>query len=132
VLQGLRWYFRERSKVANGGYETPDPEAFDYAADGFKAPRFQVLYRRWLTDGDRVFDLVADGLKAALDSGAGRIEALVLPHQYRHSSVAVTEAHYAHLLKDDLVAASRQIKLPIAERSGANVVPMRRAREAQK
>ena len=33
-----------------------------------------------------------------------------------HSSVAVTEAHYAHLLKDDLVAASRQITLPIAER----------------
>jgi len=49
-----------------------------------------------------------------------------------HSSVAVTESHYAHLLKDDLVAASRQIKLPIAKRSGDNVVPMRAAREAQK
>jgi len=41
-----------------------------------------------------------------------------------HSSVAVTEAHYAHLLKDDLVAASRQIKLPIAKRTGNNVVAM--------
>jgi integrase len=49
-----------------------------------------------------------------------------------HSSVAVTEAHYAHLLKDDLVAASRQVKLPIAKRSGDNVVAMRPAREAQK
>jgi hypothetical protein len=27
-----------------------------------------------------------------------------------HSSVAVTEAHYAHLLKVDLVAASQQVK----------------------
>ena len=27
-----------------------------------------------------------------------------------HSSVAVTEAHYAHLLKEDLVAASRQVR----------------------
>lgn len=27
-----------------------------------------------------------------------------------HSSVAVTEAHYAHLLKEDLVAASQQVK----------------------
>ncbi len=48
-----------------------------------------------------------------------------------HSSVAVTEAHYAHLLKDDLVAASRQVKLPIAKRSGDNVVAMQPKREAQ-
>jgi hypothetical protein len=33
-----------------------------------------------------------------------------------HSSVAVTEAHYAHLLKEDLVAASQQIKIPVAPR----------------
>lgn len=35
-----------------------------------------------------------------------------------HSSVAVTEAHYAHLLKEDLVAASQQVKIPVARRSG--------------
>ncbi len=34
-----------------------------------------------------------------------------------HSSVAVTEAHYAHLLKEDLVAASQQAKIPVAPRS---------------
>lgn len=33
-----------------------------------------------------------------------------------HSSVAVTEAHYAHLLKEDLVAASQQVKIPVAPR----------------
>ena len=47
-----------------------------------------------------------------------------------HSSVAVTETHYAHLLKDDLVAASRQVKLPIAKRAGDNVVPMQPRRQA--
>jgi integrase len=31
-----------------------------------------------------------------------------------HASVAVTEEHYAHLLKEDLVAASRQVRIPIA------------------
>jgi integrase/recombinase XerD len=41
-----------------------------------------------------------------------------------HSSVAVTEAHYAHLLKDDLVAASQLVKIPVAPRAGANVIPM--------
>ena len=43
-----------------------------------------------------------------------------------HASVAVTEHHYAHLLKEDLVAASRQVKLPIAQRTEDNVVPLRR------
>jgi len=46
-----------------------------------------------------------------------------------HSTVAVTEAHYAHLLKEDLVAASQQVKIPVAPRPGGNVVKMpRRAR----
>jgi integrase len=49
-----------------------------------------------------------------------------------HSSVAVTEVHYAHLLKDDLVAASQQVKIPVAPRPGVNVIPMpaRRTEEA--
>ena len=41
-----------------------------------------------------------------------------------HSSVAVTEAHYAHLLKDDLVAASQQVKIQVAPRARENVVRM--------
>jgi integrase len=46
-----------------------------------------------------------------------------------HSTVAVTEAHYAHLLKEDLVAASQQVRIPVAPRPGGNVVRMpRRAR----
>ena len=46
-----------------------------------------------------------------------------------HSSVAVTEAHYAHLLKEDLVAASQQVKIPVAPRGTGNVMRMpRRAR----
>jgi integrase len=43
-----------------------------------------------------------------------------------HSGVAVTEAHYAHLLKEDLVAASQQVKIPIAPRTGGRFVSMSR------
>jgi len=43
-----------------------------------------------------------------------------------HSSVAVTEAHYAHLLKDDLVAASQRVKIAVAPRGNANVLRMER------
>jgi hypothetical protein len=39
-----------------------------------------------------------------------------------HSSVAVTGAHYAHLLKEDLVAASRQVRIPVAPRGTGSVV----------
>jgi integrase len=48
-----------------------------------------------------------------------------------HSSVAVTEAHYAHLLKEDLIAASRQVKLPIGKRTTDNVVRMRTRHHGQ-
>ena len=43
-----------------------------------------------------------------------------------HSSVAVTEAHYAHLLKEDLVAASQQVKIPVAPRHSGTVVRISR------
>src|SRR5688572_11717871 len=43
-----------------------------------------------------------------------------------HSSVAVTEAHYAHLLREDLVAASQQVRIPVAPRGEGNVVKMPR------
>jgi integrase len=43
-----------------------------------------------------------------------------------HSGVAVTEAHYAHLLKEDLVAASQQVKIPVAPRAQGRVLKMAR------
>ena len=45
-----------------------------------------------------------------------------------HSSVGVTEVHYAHLLKDDLVAASQQVRIPVAPRGEGKVVRMQRRR----
>lgn len=84
VMKELRWYFSERRKVSEKGYETPDQEAFDIAEQAFKTPRFEQLYRLWLADGDCVFDIVSDGLNGALESGAGHVERIVLPHSYRH------------------------------------------------
>lgn len=83
LVRVLRWYFTERRKLATEGYETPDQEALDYAEEAFKMPRYELLYRRWLADGDRVFALVSDSLKATIGSGAGKIEYVVLPRDYR-------------------------------------------------
>jgi len=89
LLNQLRGRFDERRKVAESGWEPPNPEDFDQAEQAFKTPRLQRLYRRWLTHGDRVFDHAVKGLNHALDSGSGRVETLVLPHQYRHLSPMV-------------------------------------------
>jgi integrase len=43
-----------------------------------------------------------------------------------HASVSVTERHYVHLLKDDLVGASQQVRIPIAPKAAGNVVRMPR------
>jgi len=83
-MSDLRRYFSERRKVAEGGYESSDQEHFDVCQQAFKMHRYQLLYRRWLAEGDRVFDYVSEGLTRALESGTGRIETVVLPHQYRH------------------------------------------------
>jgi len=78
-------------------------------------------------------DSVADPARAAHTFGTRWLQAggdiYKLSKILGHSSVALTEAHYAHLLKEDLVAASKQVKIPVAPRGTGNVVRMpRRAR----
>lgn len=47
----------------------------------FGTPRFSVLYQRWLKHGDAVFEGQSSPVIAeALNTGAGRVESLVLPH----------------------------------------------------
>lgn len=89
LMDDLRRYFNERRKDSEGEYEPPDQEHFDRSEQAFKSPRYQLLYRRWLAEGDRVFGFVSEGLTTALESGAGRIETVVLRHQYRHLSPLV-------------------------------------------
>jgi integrase len=115
-------------------------------------PDAQAALAEQLKAEDRLWKQNPQRLREVLAQGAERAKiARITPHALRHtfgtrwlqaggdiyklskilghSSVAVTEAHYAHLLKDDLVAASRQVKLPIARRSGATVVPLTARRE---
>jgi hypothetical protein len=53
----------------------------------FGTTRYRQLYRRWLTDGDTVFEtLSSPAIAEALERGTGRIEAHVLMLSYRHLS----------------------------------------------
>lgn len=62
-------------------------ERFRRAHRAFSAPRFQMLYRCWLTDGDAVFVPVSStAITEALARGTARIESQVLLLSYDHLS----------------------------------------------
>jgi hypothetical protein len=83
----LRWYFDQRRASGGDRHKVADEERFACAKEAFAGPRFQLLYARWLSQGDAVFDtLQSRAIGEAIARGAGRIETVVLPHQYRHLS----------------------------------------------
>ena len=52
------------SSGARTPWNTPpidDQESYDEAHFAFKATRFQVLYRRWLSEGDTAFEVISSG-----------------------------------------------------------------------
>jgi hypothetical protein len=91
LLKDLRWYFGTRRTAANHRALTfTDPEFWE-ADTAFNSRRFRQLYRRWLVDGDSVFDsLLSPALAQALERGTGRIESHVLDVSYGHLSPVVS------------------------------------------
>ncbi len=105
--------------------------------------QFEEEGRLWRQNPQRLREALAEGCARA---NVPTISPHVLRHTYGtrwlqaggdiyklsrilgHASVSVTEAHYVHLLKEDLVAASEQVKIPVAPRGTSNVVrvPKRR------
>lgn len=88
VMEELRWYF-EQCRLVESGAARPFDARFQRAQRAFATDQAHLLYRRWLADGDRVFD--AASLTAIGDSlarGSGRIECRSL-RSYRHLSPLV-------------------------------------------
>lgn len=80
-LQELRWYFETRR---SGSSKRADDQ-FDRAKRAFGTPRFRVLYRAWIEQGDRVLDaVVSPTLATAIARQTGKFEARVLVHRYLH------------------------------------------------
>jgi hypothetical protein len=80
VLDELRWYFGARR-----GTPTDEQERFDHAARGFRAPRFQALYRAWLERGEPVLDASLSPILAdAISRGSGQLDCQILSHRYLH------------------------------------------------
>jgi hypothetical protein len=90
TIRELKWYFEHRRTAASERPDTVTQAFLDKGAQVFGAPRFTLLYRRWLKHGDVAFEAVSSPVIAeALAAGTGRVECQVLPHTYRHLSPLV-------------------------------------------
>jgi hypothetical protein len=94
LVNRLRWYFRQRQTAAIGPAAVRDEEGYFEAKFAFGGPRYQVLYRRWLNEGEAAFHVVSSpALADAIAAGTGRLECAVLPFSYRHLSPLVDGTH---------------------------------------
>src|SRR5436305_13944939 len=76
-------YSRRRGSRRHARPLTFEDEAFCRHRAAVATPRFRQLYRRWLTDGDSVFEPLSSSVIAtALERGTGRIECHVLVLSY--------------------------------------------------
>jgi hypothetical protein len=91
----LLWYFKERrrSDDASEAIEGAGGERLRRAQRAFDAPRFRVLYRSWLRDGQSAIDgAVSSVLSDAILRRTGQVESHVLSHQYLHLAPLVATA----------------------------------------
>lgn len=94
LVNRLRWYFKQRQLASTAPAAVQDEEGYFEAKFAFGAARYQVLYRRWLKEGERAFDAVSSrALADAIAAGTGRLECAVLPFSYRHLSPLVDGTH---------------------------------------
>jgi len=126
ALGELAWYCAERKTTPDTRQRSASDKRFARAHRAFATPRYQLLYRRWLTDGDSVLELVSStGIADALQRGTGRIESQILPFSYRHlaplvtrpsSSKGVEEGEHASARPQPPFAPSRALDESIANR----------------
>jgi hypothetical protein len=89
----LQWYFEHRREAAEGPVHPQTAGFLGIGAKVFGTARFTDMYRRWLKQGNAVFEgpsspVIADALR----DGRGRVESVVLSHSYRHLFPLVSES----------------------------------------
>jgi hypothetical protein len=81
LVDELDWYFRSKHGRDLSNVAAPDLTMAE-AARKFRAARYQALERRWLQDRGSLWDISSHTLKEHWQMGRGRVEMVVLPHQY--------------------------------------------------
>jgi len=91
LVDALRRYF-ERRRTGVPDVKSTDWTEFSRARRAFGASRFELVYRRWLTDGDSALEIVSSPVIGdAIKAGTGTIDSLVLSYRYQHLSLLVTD-----------------------------------------
>jgi hypothetical protein len=85
ILPELRWYFDHRAGGLAALSEPAHWRRFERCERAFATDRYTVLYRLWRQDGERVLTTASSPIIGqAMESGAAKIEPLILPHAYSH------------------------------------------------
>src|SRR5207244_9152810 len=93
LVKTLRSCFMQRRACSIGG-AIENEEEYYQARRAFRARWFEMLYRRWLSEGDAALEgNSSEAIADAIERGTGRVEYHVLPHQYRHLSILVGSRH---------------------------------------
>ena len=93
MIADLKRYFEARKHLTHASFDAQAEAVFKAGARTFSTPHFDDLYRRWITHGDEVFTSPSSAaITAALESGAGRVESVMLSHSYRHLSPLVGQS----------------------------------------
>jgi hypothetical protein len=121
TLDELRWYFEQARRAATSRTSLPRDRRCRRAQDAFAAPRFRVLYRRWLRDGEPAFDVIStDRIVDHLANETGRVECDALYVSHHHLSPLVSPAFDARGVEEQEVRVderSARSQPPSASRS---------------
>jgi len=91
-VETLEWLFAERKRLSEPG-AGPSSERYATLLRGYRAPRFQALYRQWLDDPTNTLGLAGSRLIADnIERGHGQVECVELTRQYLHLSPLVDVA----------------------------------------
>jgi hypothetical protein len=91
----LKWYFEQRREAAERPVHPMTRGLLEKGTELFRAPRFTQMYRRWLKQGNTVFEGPSShAIAEAMSTGRGRVECVVLQHAYRHLSPLVDQSRF--------------------------------------
>jgi hypothetical protein len=96
TIDERRWYFEQVRLAAASRTRLPVDARLRRAQEAFAAPRFRMLYRRWLMEGEAAFDEVSSyAIIEALANETGGVESVLLVPSYHHLSPLVNHVRSA-------------------------------------
>jgi hypothetical protein len=113
TLAHLRWHF-EQLRSPTGGRTRREEDRFQRGqVQLMVTPRFRVLHRRWLADGEAAFDVPSShAVVEHLGNCTGQEQCFLLPVPYRHLSPLVSLEHTSQGVETGVTQGASGAKRP--------------------